>query len=95
MSTLSQRILVAPPTEICLSADQKTPWYTRCACGHNHSRHTAFTHNALPTELGQCTGTNLAGPCRMTGCMCLRFCLTGLVYLLHFDRAYRHAKHYT
>ncbi len=92
---LVHRAIAGIHAEVCLSADQTAPWHTRCACGHYRSRHTAFTHKPLTTEQGECTGTNLAGPCRIPGCLCLRFSLTGLVYLLHFDRPYRHAKHYT
>jgi predicted GIY-YIG superfamily endonuclease len=83
-------------TSICLDLDnQPSSWRTRCACGHYRSRHAAFTHKPFPTEAGECSGRNLAGPCRSRGCLCLRFSLIGLVYLLHFDRPYRHARHYT
>jgi predicted GIY-YIG superfamily endonuclease len=83
-------------TTICLAQDDEHPsWRDRCACGHYRSRHGAFTHKTIRTEAGECTGRNLVGPCKMRGCLCLRFSLTGLVYLLHFDRPYRHAKHYT
>lgn len=92
---LVMRIATGLHTDICLSADRTAPWSTRCACGHYHSRHAAFTHRPVTTETGECTGTNLAGPCLIRGCLCLRFSLVGLVYLLHFDRPYRHAKHYT
>ena len=67
----------------------------RCACGHFRSRHAAFTHVPLITEAGECTGCDHAGPCLSARCLCLRFSVTGLVYLLHFDRPYRHARHYT
>ena len=80
---------------ICVTTEERPSWRTRCACGHYRSRHTAFVHAAIPVDPGVCTGTNLAGPCLAGGCLCLRFSVIGLVYLLHFDRPYRHAKHYT
>jgi predicted GIY-YIG superfamily endonuclease len=89
------RIALGLHTDICAAPDQTVPWSTRCACGHARGRHTAFTHIPVPTDTGTCTGTNLAGACLIPGCLCGRFTLTGLVYLLHFDRPYRHAKHYT
>src|SRR5262245_41927332 len=89
------RLAVQLHTDICLAIEDDPSWRDRCACGHNRSRHAAFTHKPLPTNTGECVGRNLAGPCRAPRCLCLRFSLIGLVYLLHFDRPYRHAKHYT
>ncbi len=96
LSPLTRRIVQDLHSSICQAVQDEPPgWHHRCACGHYRSRHTAFTHRALSTDVGVCTGRNHAGPCLWPHCLCTRFSLTGLVYLLHFDRPYRHAKHYT
>ncbi len=95
MSPLATRIAHDLHTSICLAADEHPSWRSRCACGHIRGRHAAFTHGAITTDIGECTGRNLAGPCLASHCLCIQFSVIGLVYLLHFDRPYRHAKHYT
>ncbi len=95
VTQLDDPILRELHVSICLAVDEHPSWRTRCACGHYHSRHAAFTHKAITTDVGECTGRNLAGPCLAPRCLCLRFSPVGLVYLLHFDQPYRHAKHYT
>ncbi len=95
MNPQTLRLVEELHTTICAAFDEHPSWRSRCACGHIRSRHAAFTHLALTTDNGVCTGRNLVGPCLWPHCLCLRFSPIGLVYLLHFDRPYRHAKHYT
>jgi predicted GIY-YIG superfamily endonuclease len=96
MTAALRRIVTQLHTDICQAVDDQQPsWRHRCACGHYRSRHTAFTHKALPVEDGICTGRNHAGPCLWSHCLCTRYSTLGVIYLLHFDRPYRHARHYT
>ncbi len=82
-------------TVCCAVEDDLGSWRQTCTCRHFRSRHAAVSHDGVPVEADICTGRNLAGACLWAGCGCSRFTAVGVVYLLHFDRPYMHAEHYT
>jgi predicted GIY-YIG superfamily endonuclease len=75
--------------------DYAIAWNDHCTCRHIRTRHASANHPPISLPQGNCTGRLLAGPCLWNGCDCTGFTVAGVVYLLHFNRPYAHAGHYT